>query len=660
VAATWFVDLENGNDANTGTSFAQRLKTINQTITKGAAASDTVRVMASKDATSVGNATWTDNSSTVTLAAAVTKNIDLCATAFTASANVTCTTDGSNRKQGAQSSKNTVAAAFTTGLIAYDALGSAQDFSAYKQVSFWIRASVAIAASTLTLTLCSDAAGATPVNTIAIPAIPQANRWQAVTVDTGGALGASIQSVALNALLDPGTVDIWLDNILACKDSTLADSLTLTSVISKNISGEPWFALQSINDATLILDGQTETPPGNEPKYYSATTPDTTTTYKRDCIQIPALTSAGTNTTWTVIGAPGTRILISGGWNRTDMSTQTGFTFIDGQNGQGTFFSPSNARNCIDVERFGTFRFATCYSIAGGLDRYTDIYTGASTTLGIDIPFTGGNGFTFTRLLGSGQNAHMRCRASNAQFVDCVFMGSGGGDIFQAAGVDLTFTRCTFVRAAQQGIALYDTASGGREADRCLFLNCYFKNALDVRVYAGTHNMVNCKLDGTTEFDTSQSSTIGENPTIFSHNHDRTTDNHQIRGEGWAGMSETGVDRRTASGIAWKISPTSVNRDVFYPIRFPLAKVLCTSGVATTVSAWMKRDNVGLTGSLVCKGEQISGVPNDVVSSMVGAAGTYEKVSITFTPTATGVVEIEAQVYGGTSFNFWVDDMDFT
>jgi len=59
-------------------------------------------------------------------------------------------------------------------------------------------------------------------------------------------------------------------------------------------------------------------------------------------------------------------------------------------------------------------------------------------------------------------------------------------------------------------------------------------------------------------------------------------------------------------------------------------------------------------------GGQIAGVASDVVSAMTAAADTWEELTISFTPTAAGVVEIEAQAYGGTTESVYVDDMSFT
>jgi hypothetical protein len=118
--------------------------------------------------------------------------------------------------------------------------------------------------------------------------------------------------------------------------------------------------------------------------------------------------------------------------------------------------------------------------------------------------------------------------------------------------------------------------------------------------------------------------------------------------------------RHTASGCAWKISPINANLTAQVPLHLGIAKVACASGQLVTVSVWMRRTNTGLTMSLACRGGQISGVSSNVVSSMTAAADTWERVSISFTPSEAGVVEIEAWAYGGTTYSGYVDDMSVT
>ena len=68
-------------------------------------------------------------------------------------------------------------------------------------------------------------------------------------------------------------------------------------------------------------------------------------------------------------------------------------------------------------------------------------------------------------------------------------------------------------------------------------------------------------------------------------------------------------------------------------------------------------DAACVTGSLVCRGRQIAGVDTDVKADVTVGGGIWEQVTITFTPTVAGVVEIEAWAYGGTSGAAFIDDL---
>jgi len=57
---------------------------------------------------------------------------------------------------------------------------------------------------------------------------------------------------------------------------------------------------------------------------------------------------------------------------------------------------------------------------------------------------------------------------------------------------------------------------------------------------------------------------------------------------------------------------------------------------------------------LVCPGGQISGVANDVSADMTAAADTWDTVTITFTPSKAGAVDIYAYAFGGTTYSGYV------
>ncbi len=71
----------------------------------------------------------------------------------------------------------------------------------------------------------------------------------------------------------------------------------------------------------------------------------------------------------------------------------------------------------------------------------------------------------------------------------------------------------------------------------------------------------------------------------------------------------------------------------------------------------MRRTNTGLTFRLRVKGGQIAGVSSDVTSNMSAAADTWEQVSLSFTPTEAGVVEILAECWGGSTYTGYIDEL---
>lgn len=631
------------------------------------------------------------NSLRVKLASAVTKNICLTGnkgtkTNWTASANVTCTVNTTDYKEGVESQQIAIAAGFTTGMAAYVALAGATNFSAYKQVSFWIKqtAGTTAVAGDITLTLCSDAAGATPVDTIAVPALGANDRWTRITVDTGGALGASIQSVALNVATDRGAQTFLIDNIIACKDSTANDSLTGNSVIGKNTTNEPFLAIQSINDVRIMLDQDTATTPLlNAAQGYFGTTA-TTTAYKIEPLPTDIAAAAGTVVQQVMdSGTSGSPITISGGWNRTDMSTQTGITWLDGRNGNG-YGIFIDEKSYITLSKISTVRY------------YTGVYFG-----GLGLVFDAVSAVAcqlrgFAGIAGNGVRASVldigaACSSSTGMHIapgydSVITVGSASGNVNE--GIRLETTRHSVLNIGDRisgninyNLALVDGATenainGGTIAKSNTSVGAVIFSDTDIQfndvtfsgnslgsIYPinnsarGKVYLNRCTLSDSTEFYSFPTATsFKPRICIYSQNHDNTADNHLIKTIYGTITSEASV-RHTAAGISWKLSPTDAYCGSYAPLSLAVASVQCASGVAKTVSLWMRRTNTGLTARLMCKGRQIAGVASDVSTEMTAAADTWEQVSINFTPTETGVVEITAECWGGTTYSLYVDDV---
>lgn len=667
--ATFYLDYAVGNDANAGSAFGAG--TAWKTLTLGATAAriapgDIIKIAKSPAPTSLGmTALWTNQSLSVVLGSALTAIIEDCEDAWVAAANVTATTSTTN-KEGTNSCSLAVASGFTTGIVAYEALAGSTDFSGYQQVSFWIRSSAAIAAGVLTLDLCSDTVGATSVNSIAIPAIPAANRWQVVTVDTGGALGSAIQSISINAVSDPATPTILIDNIIACKASSSADSLTLSSLISKNSAEqggtEAWYGIQSISGTTVKLDNDTNTEAGVGRGYCGTT--ETVTTYKRETIKTTAVSTASTAVQAVMdSGTSGNNISYQGGYD-TATGNQTGETFFDGQNGMG-YGIQIDSKSYVTLNRIGNYRYGTGFFFNGSPTQKNTIQnmSGCNCTAdGFNFAY---NSYDFGTIEISNANNN------GGDGVDCPYPSNSILSVAQANnnlnnGVAIQ-TSCNHLTVETIGKANNNAQNGVRvsvfdvlikeivEANYnglrglslvttgCVVgsLSTVGNASASIEYYYGKNYIGTSSLSEATEISTPSSFS---NAMVFINNYEGTG-YCKIFTDGGNIVSEAST-LTNGSGTQWKFTTaTTTDRKSDYPLKLSIAKIAVTANNLVTVKAWfLKGHATNIGAKLVCRGDQIAGVAADVVATKANDTS-EEELTITFTPTEAGVVEIEAWAY---------------
>jgi len=391
--------------------------------------------------------------------------------------------------------------------------------------------------------------------------------------------------------------------------------------------------------------------------YYG--TSETVTTWKRETIKLgPAAASTTALQTIQDSGTDGSPITYSGGWDRTAMSTQNLETWLDGVNGNG--YGIGFSVSFIDLEKIAFTRLVTGWNFASSYCNGNFIAGNNCTTS------TTRGAFNFSGALQSSltvghvnANASTGIYGSSSSSVVCTIENailSNGG-----TGVRLdTAVGTRILKGGGAGLVANNATQGILVSVSDLFANgiIFENNGVSSvgqnALYSFSNYYDNCLFSDTTEF---QAPVNLGNSVIYSQKHDQTADNHRITFNGGAIVSATD-ERKTASGISWKMQPTSTTaRHSRSPIVLSLAKVACAANSLVTIKAWMRRSDTGLTMQLVCKGGQIAGVASDVVSAMTAAADTWEELTITFTPTEVGVVEITAEAYGGTTFSGWVDDM---
>lgn len=631
-----------------------------------------------------GNSTYVTNCF-VKLASPLTQNVALCGGLgqkinWTGSTNVTptITTAANSYKEGYGGLNISIAAAFTTGVATYYNFPSAIDLSGYQQLCFWIRQTSGTIASAndVTITLCSGTNGTSPQNTFNIPSTAIANSWIPVVVDLGTNLFNSIASIAFNVVVDRGAQVFQIDNIFASKASSSNDALNLTSLISKSsgTGDEPWYGIQSINfDAVMLSSVPAYSPDSSTIAGYSNGVTATIATYRRETFKpAPFATAINVNTS----GSLANPIIYSGGWDTsTSMTTQTGVSYYDGalSGFNGTFIT-GNADGIL-LSGVSNLYFDKLY-----MCRYNTGFNAIGPSTGITVAtiFTancrsgfrtsgGVNTITATKLILNNSNDNINLSPG----INCYFLeiqSSSGGVIFSNNSVKVTIDNLVVASSASVPPLFGANVS-----------NLYIKNltckesrtySLNVRA-----SLVNVVVGGgTLDLPINMQQSFGQiylnNVTIssatevvypsninesyvYSNRHDNTDNNSWIwLPYGTINQQSSVID--SPATTSWRMSPSVSNNSSFNPVFMKLATVVCAANSLVTVTARMLRSDTGLTMRLICPGGQILGVENDVFSDMTAAANTWETVTITFTPTRPGGVNIYAHAFGGTIYNGYV------
>lgn len=687
--ADWFIDPISGGASSAGTSYAtRRLNVSGLSINPG----DRVKYIKSGDpqALSGVDGTFTNGSDTLTLSdSTVCKLITDCQTAWTGSANVTCTTS-STRREGTLSASMAFAAGFTTGLAAYFDLGGAQDFSGYEKITFWLRTTSIMAADTLQLSLCSDAVGATPVNSITVDVATLGSNWVPITIDTGGALGASIQSIALYCLLDPGTNTVLLDDILAAND------LTLNTLVGKNTSTETFWALKSINGATAKFDNSPASS-ATVRGYWGVS--ETVPLYIRNTLT-PTLTTGNIQNT-SSSGSAGSPILISGGWDTTDMSTQTGETWIDGRSGQGVGFMVQGQYISFEKMAFTRCSYgldveaAQCGGLLVASNNNTNdgIYMGIGSTQSLAASSLSGNNYGFefqasaAAILGDITNCHSNTsyplygvnrtttpfsvgdiNASNntngitLTAIAVKSIGNVSAHSNASSGIDITSTssRCDVLSISASSNTTFGARIGSPGEthiyDMTLSGNTSGNLGLSPMTSGGGQiYLKNAKFSGTLI----SNQPAGQNQRVYSQFEQNNITVNKTYTDG-ALVSSSTTNTHGTSTLSWKIDITSTNRGAGYPYRFLVATIGFNAGSEVTFSAWVERTSSNIFANLVLPAGRVAGVTNGVTTSISGT--TYDEYTITFTPTQAGAEDIYLDVWtvSSTTDSVYIDDLSLS
>lgn len=650
---------------------------------------DTLRYKASKPPANVGvNGTWTsvtvagtfDNTNrVVTLSAAVTKTIYNVEADWTAkSANITSTLTATRRRGDNSVFRVNVAAGFTTGKACYYTLPSTLDLSTYTRICLWVQADTVSAMGTgaspaYSIRLCTDTIGDTSVHTIPLnsindigatgaSAIITANRWTPVVWDNAGALNSAIKSVAVYCDSDQGAVNILIANIFAA----LADAdgaLTLTSMIgSSNSTGcggddsEPWWAIAALDETTVWLDTALTGTSTSLRGYYG--TSSTRVLWKREPIRV---TTVAVNTGWLGLmqsglggAAPASAVTHLFGCNRTDMSTITDATWIDGSGhgsgqegtGSGTYIVSGIGFVRFDVGANNKGMIQSSWSCDGIVNCVSN---------GLRDDGSMGTGITIVCKhivqCATGLSTQLKCDwgiITIKKIIGCTSTGvslTSGADFW----IDLI---------ANSATAIANTVIPNTRIFRPRFKNTTFTlNVVDL-TRGGSGGSGWYYLDTPTFTSGTPVATNGGGAIIKNLN--GVIGTHRAYLPDVNGPSQCDTETivvHSTGGTSWKVLLNlSMTYTDTYPMIFPLGYIVCKANQNVTANGWFRRTNVALTVKLVAPALQLSGMPTNTSASMAAAINTWEQLTINFTPTEDGIVYFEMQIYGSAS-TAYVDDI---
>lgn len=589
----------------------------------------------------IGGATGTMqniNARCVVLNSAQTATIDLCETAWTA-ANGSTVTALAAIKQGVNCARiQWPATPLTAGTkYAYKTI-SLTDYSSYQKLSLWFYSNLLCAAGTWKICLCSDTTGDTIVDTFLIPFVSVTPTVFALNRVSGGNLGSSIQSIALYCdTASPtsfgATTYLALDNIIACT----TDGLSLRSLISINSNDAvtigqtdgdfSWYSIQSIVDTLVVLDSHTGAIPGVGRGYSSLNAGSSTVaTYKRESFGDAPMAYNIIINTINESGTPGHYISFIGGWN-TSTNLQDGTTYFDTLSSYGVHFSITS-KSFLKFRSFGCVRGQTGFNmltIPINNIEVKDVFINCITTA---LQLSGASGIRYENLIssccGSAASGALVIDAACSNII-CKYLyivGCLGSPIFGAGQLNID----TFVNV-NNGINGF--SYDGKLTLYEIWMDQSLATILSTQneIYVSSSHMGTLVTTGINQYGAGVVSMPG-----------------QIRVDG-ATMEQNNSIRHVSQGYSWKTTITGNWRTSTFPIELSLVKMPVNANTLATVRAWIKKDTASAIGAaLFCKGGQLSGVNSDITITKANDTN-WEELTLTFTPTEKGVIEIKVRTW---------------
>ncbi len=393
-------------------------------------------------------------------------------------------------------------------------------------------------------------------------------------------------------------------------------------------------------------------------KKYPSTTASGVASYKMGYTDTGAAASSTTEVQKVSASgsSAGSMLTISGGWNLSTQ-TQTGKTIFrqmhttfSNRYGYGLYLL---SKSYVDLA--GNIGFCRYYSGIFYTTSSNNTISGTVTcnsngAYGI-IYSAGNNTISGTVTCNSNNTCGIYYSASNNTISGTVTCNSNGycGIYYYSAGNNTISGTVTCNSNDTYGI-FYSAANNNNVVGS---LTTAGNGASGMYQDKGSVNYINNSSIG----ESTEVSTVSDysNSKLFSTKHDQTLHNDWIFMQG-ATINKQNTTTQSGSGYAWKTTIINSERSSIYPAKLSIAKIACAASSQVTVTAYVKKDHASnVAAKLICRRGQIAGVSSDVEDAKADDTN-WEQLTLQFTPTEVGVVEIELwSWYVAGASNVYVD-----
>ena len=374
-------------------------------------------------------------------------------------------------------------------------------------------------------------------------------------------------------------------------------------------------------------------------------------------------------------------LYISGGWDLST-ETQTGQTWFrqmhgtfDNRNGYGLYIASKSYTN-LDKLNFLRYSYGIYYSGSSN-NTITSATCNSNGNSGIYY-ISGSNSNTITSATcnSNGQRGIYYYNGSNNTITSATCNSNGNSGIYYYNGSNSnTITSATCNSNGQRGIYYYNGCNNNTITSATCNSNTnygiYYDSGSNNTIYAlSTTGNTTAAIYADKASNICHSATIAESTKVALGTAYYSDTRQYINNLGgysyvYSNYATANSQNATAGGTGkeWKLAITGAARDSIYPFYIPIARVAVASSGKVTVKVYFKKSGTGIAGGLRARAGQVAWSDGSSDIKVTCPDNTNRnQVTLEFTPTAAGVVEIEAGAWyvSSTSQTVIIDDIEIT